>query len=451
MFKLNQKIKNKILFPMAIFVGLGGTFLNSNDSLSTANITPIKSYAEYFKKKIQHPDKFIKILTDSDEHAFDKYFEFNPFLNINQPIYRENESFARRKFISNSMNRFVNIGVAYEGQIDDNFTSAISEANVSLNSYGITINVGENVEVDLPNYFNASDYAYAITGSFSKPMDYYFVLTDSTKIPDSTQVVKANLLDSHVRVLNSSSTKDDLEKVISTNILKCFSDEMNYDEIMSNLRMKLSENNYDVKKVVDGESIILVNIGLDVTSKEKANLVLKRANEMLSGDSVKIVLNPVDMYEFNLPENWKTGVALKYMKAGSKQPSKIYALFTDRDWTAFSRDENSWVYTLSDPNKLSNLIKAEEKGRGLLEKTYLSTAGWSNTTGYLWIETVYDIDISAEILVHELGHLLGANHVYKLGATMHPITYSNDLKWTPKSLETIQKNRFRSWIWSETK
>ena len=68
--------------------------------------------------------------------------------------------------------------------------------------------------------------------------------------------------------------------------------------------------------------------------------------------------------------------------------------------------------------------------------------------GWALVETHRGERKTVETLIHEVGHLFNAKHIYLDDAFMHPYDSSANI-WTAKTRETILTNKYRTWEWTD--
>ncbi|MCG2717795.1 MAG: hypothetical protein L6408_03020 [Nanoarchaeota archaeon] len=423
------------------FLGLSALALNFG--INTCMTKSINNKQEKLKEQVQQvrefvsDDRAIKIQLDDIEDIDPvNYKILQPFWKLKKYDSLVENRFRRLAYtLQENTNRPVHIGLGLEWQDRTTFLEAVANANIILNKYGLYAKIEEVVPIELPNSFNDSDFEHGLKHSFDNPHDYYFVWTDSDYSSDDGKddyAVKVRTKE-RMSLIDNDFKEKNLDKLIAQEILRLFTDKKNTTignkdkdyyskidvaDVAKNIAKKFKDKPYDVTQNLEKERILRINVGIDGTFEKDAKEIIKKASKIYEKE-FNIKFEIVDIYKSKLPDSWETLPAMKELKKRATKSSDIYLLFTDRDWD----DETTG------------------EGRSLLGQAH---SGY----GYTWIETGDNNNLAAEVVIHEIGHLFEAHHIYHMDGVMHP-SNSDNFHWTARSREDILKHKFRYWPWSE--
>lgn len=359
---------------------------------------------------------------------------FKPFWSLNNLSKKiDNYHINLNNLIWNYVERTIDIGIGADWGVNYSLVKAVNSANLLLAKHKIHLKIGEKIELDMPELFDSEELVYGIKHSFSKPHDYYFAIShfQDYSYENDDFAVKA-LTESRVCFIDSDFQEENLEELVSQEILRLFSDAKNTnfyknidyysigvseEKIKKNIFKTFNEKPYNITPDIF-QRVITVNIGLDNVSEDMANYLLEQASKVYE-KNFGIKFKAVDLYEYKLPKAWNTFKQMKKIKNKAKQSSDLYLMFTNTNW-----GQNS-------------------DGEGY------SIAGEANPYyGYSWIEVYNDLDRVIHTLVHELAHLFKAEHVYLRNALMHPYN-NNKVNFTPATKHFILTNKYQKWEWSD--
>ncbi len=398
------------------------------DKIKTQTQT-VQNQARYLSEhKNMRPDltSILQKSSDAEKKDIQILTPFWDMQNISLELkYRiENQSGV----IQDDGARVVYLGIGYEKRLPKIFLEDFSSANFKLEKYGIRLFINEEVDVDLPHEFNDGSFCKGINGSFKKPIEYAIVMTSKNYSRGKYDYSISSSPKDRVTLIDEIDDQK-LDDIIVYEMLRLFSNsenakaesitdptylkDINNQVIEANLGMTFLSEAYDLTINRSKKRTATINVALDNVSLEEATRLLSKASETYE-TKFGITLETIGFYEHKLPKNWELEDEGKNLKAKSDKKSDIYLILTDTNWSTSTNKEGS-------------------------------TAGQANSReGYVWAETCHDEHDKLHILLHEIGHIFGAEHIYKRGALMHPSI--NELgNWEPDTESTILKNKYAKW------
>jgi len=330
--------------------------------------------------------------------------------------------------------RTLDIGLALEDQKKKPFLDAVANANQILFEYGVRLNVKETVNISIPtSSFDNSELAYGVQHSFTNPHEYYFAWSDKDFVSGETDWAAKTLTGRRVTLIDTYYPKKGLDRLIAQETLRLLSGIRVTDattpedsEYFKNLGFEvvdihheIDQTEYDTQINLEKDRVVTVNVALDGVSEKYAKKVLKKASDAyqkefgISFDAVEYRVHTLPKGEFELYAQ------LRAMRDGSKKDSDIYLLLTNSD-LANKEDEN--------------------------DSSFCGKA--NRQRGWALVETHRGERKTVETLIHEVGHLFNAKHIYLDDAFMHPYDSSANI-WTAKTRETILTNKYRTWEWTD--
>lgn len=370
-----------------------------------------------------------------DDFKLPKGSLFYPFWILTKHV---NDELAMPEHVKDNTPRIVRVGIASDNGINQSFAQEVLKSNEFLKKHGIEVVIGENVQIELPFKFEDNELSGGIKYSFSNPQDFYFAITTGDLKEEKNDFAVKALTKSGVDLIDKGLSKKDISTLVANEILRYFSgakdttyskrigDVSGIDEkaVRRNLWKPYHEKGYDANIDKGKERIVTVNIGLDGTTKKQAEEIIKDVYDIFEKE-FGIGFRMVDTYNFKMPDKWKDDEMDK-VRAAARNPSDIYLLFTQKDWT--NLNDSTYVEAKKDTGSVAGLAD--------------SYHGWS------WIETQHDKKLVVQIAAHEIGHLFRGSHVYLRDEYMHPNTNPENPTWSPRNRQTILKNKYRTWEWS---
>jgi len=164
---------------------------------------------------------------------------------------------------------------------------------------------------------------------------------------------------------------------------------------------------------------VSVVVALDRTNETLAKELIDSLNYNYATE-FNISFKPILFFNYSPKDSLVTETEFKKIKKASGKQADIYFLFTSTDW------QNPFL---------------NKKNR----KKFPLYGEASPYFGFAWIKTFYNKKICAHSLVHEVGHLFGAEHEDSTQTIMHPSDFYDKITWSNETLRIILENKFRKW------
>jgi len=192
----------------------------------------------------------------------------------------------KMEYLVSDLSRKIEIGFGYDNVSKSKFREEVEEANKLLLSYGLFLDINEEVYLGLQEVFTDDDFLYGVKASFSKPLDYYFVWTARDYKMNDLDYAAKSYTRYKTTIIDQDFEEDKLNDIIAHEILRVFSGAkdtvivknendifqggFNELEVYKNLLKKLSFDEFDTKKNLSEKRIVTINIGLDDISERYA-------------------------------------------------------------------------------------------------------------------------------------------------------------------------------------